>query len=116
MAVNGSISIQNDREETIKVESLTFFDDVAEHGGLRKGDRIGKNEEKTLTIGNESVLPPKGVGVKIQLQDESGGKVLINFEIPAVGAHTLKSLEVEKFVVQYSTLDSDSNAYKATIS
>jgi hypothetical protein len=81
-----------------------------------KGELIKKGEERTLTIGNESVLPPKGIGAKVQLNDSvSGDNIIINFEVPAVGSHTLETLDSKGLSASYSTLSSGSNAYKAKL-
>ena len=116
MAVSGSLTIENDGNSSLNVKSITYYDDVAKHGGLMKGEEIKKGEERTLTISNESLIPPKGVGAKIQLNDMvTDDVIVINFEIPTVGKYTLETLDSKGLSASYSTLSSSSNAYKAKL-
>jgi hypothetical protein len=115
MAVSGALTFQNKSKETLKVTSIAWINDDAEHGGIQIGDQIKPNGTATASMGNESVLPPKGIGIDITFTatTDPGTNIGIHLDIPAVGAHTLSTLVSNHLTAAYS--GGSSNLYMAII-
>jgi hypothetical protein len=115
MAVSGSLTFNNKSKKNLKVTGITWLDDDAEHGGIQIGDRIPPNGTATASMSNESVIPPKGIGIDITFADatDPGTNIGIHLEIPAVGAHSLNTLTSSKLTAVYS--GGSSNQYTAAI-
>ena len=120
MAVEGSLTVENKANETLYVADITFFDDVAKHEGIKKGDIIPLEGKLTLTMSNDSVLfAPKGIGVRLTLKgqhDSANHSITLQLEIPAVGPHTLETLDKNAIQASYSPPSSPNNSYTATLS
>jgi hypothetical protein len=115
MAISGSLTYQNKSKETLKVTGITWLDDDAEHGGIQIGDQIKPNGTATASMSNESVIPPKGIGIDITFAaaTDPGVNIGIHLEIPAVGAHSLNTLSSNKLTAAYS--GGSGNQYTAAI-
>jgi hypothetical protein len=115
MAVSGSLTYKNRSNEILKVTGITWLDDDAEHGGIQIGDQIKPNATATASMSNESVIPPKGIGIDITFAatTDPGINIGIHLEIPAVGPHTLNTLSSSKLAATYS--GGSSNQYTAAI-
>jgi hypothetical protein len=115
MAVSGSLTFNNKSNEALKVTGITWLDDDAEHGGIQIGDTIRPNGTATASMSNESVLPPKGIGIDITFAaSDPGINIGIHLEIPAVGPHSLNTLTASHLDALYSGGGS-SNQYTAVI-
>ena len=115
MAVSGSLTYKNSSKEILKVTGITWLDDDAEHGGIQIGDQIKPNGTATASMSNESVIPPKGIGIDITFAatTDPGINIGIHLEIPAVGAHSLNTMSSTNLAANYS--GGSSNQYTAVI-
>lgn len=114
MAVTGYLTINNTTQETLKVSGIAWIDDDAKKGGISKGDTIKAGGSATATMSNDSVIPPKGIGVTVSLKATSStDNIAVSLEIPAVGTHSLLKLSASGLDAKFS--GRASNAYVADI-
>lgn len=115
MAVSGSLTFKNISNETLKVTGIAWLDDDAEHGGIQIGDMIRPNATATASMSNESVIPPKGIGIDIPFTatTDPAINIGIHLEIPAVGPVSLNTLSAGNLTATYS--GGSNNQYTAAI-
>ncbi|MFO1099453.1 MAG: hypothetical protein U1E81_14610 [Xanthobacteraceae bacterium] len=115
MAISGSLTFKNRSHETLKVTGITWLDDDAERGGIQIGDKIPPNATATASMSNESVIPPKGIGIDITFTaaTDPGINIGIHLEIPAIGPHSLNTLSASNLSATYS--GGSNNQYTAAI-
>lgn len=115
MAISGALTYQNKTKEILKVTGITWINDDAKHGGIQIGDQIKPGGMATASMSNESVIPPKGIGIDITFTatTDVGINIAIHLDIPAVGPHTLNTTAASRLAAVY--WGGDDNMYTASI-
>lgn len=90
--ISATVTMTNNTGNNIKFTNISQTNDDAEWGVNPPAPELVVNGSNVLvSMGNESVIPPRGLGFNANFFDSQMNVGSINFDDPAIGAHSFST-------------------------